>query len=145
MRYIFWLVLTGGYGLLSWAAGRFSQAALCFWNGGYLAFLCFSLLPAAMGTEYFFAAAAAAGVGVTAGFLTERYKKLPVAIFGMVGFISLFGQEIFSCRETLLLSFLGGVGLYHASAGIISDKIEIGKALLSGAGFLAGTFLFACF
>lgn len=145
MRYIFWLVLTGGYGLLSWAAGRFSQAALCFWNGGYLAFLCFSLLPAAMGTEHFFAAAAAAGAGVTAGFWQEKRTWLPALVFAAVTGCQIFWSELVSFGEILFLAFLGGMGLYHASAGIIPDKIEIGKALLCGAGFLSGTFLFSCF
>ncbi|MBQ2879990.1 MAG: hypothetical protein IJE27_04785 [Anaerotignum sp.] len=131
--------------MLSWAAGRFSQAALCFWNGGYLAFLCFSVLPAAMGTEHFFLAAAAAGGGVAAGVLTEKYRKLPEIIFAVVVFGQLFLQGNISLQETLFLSFSGGMGLYHASAGIIPDKTEIGKALLSGAGFLCGTILFSCF
>ena len=131
--------------MLSGAAGRKSQAALCFWNGGYLAFLCFAFLPAAMETEWFFAAAAMAGAGVAAGVRLERYTRLIPIVFAVVVFSSLFLRGIFSLQETLVLSFLGGMGLYHASSGVISDKPEIGKALLSGAGFLVGTFLFVYF
>jgi hypothetical protein len=98
-----------------------------------------------MGTEHFFMAAAAAGAGVVVSFLTEKYRTLPVAVFGLVVFAFLFRQESLSQSDVLLLSFCGGMGLYHASAGIISEQIAIGKALMSGIGFLCGTILFACF
>lgn len=142
MMTIFWLVLVMGYGFLTWAAGNFSKAALSFLNGGYLAFLCFSVLPHAMGTEHFFPAAFAAGLGVLAGLWLEGKQKLPAVVFAMVTGCQLFWGEPLSFGKILFLAFLGGMGLYHASAGIIPDKIEIRKALLSGAGFLVGTFLF---
>ena len=145
MMYIVWLVLVMGYGFFKRAAGRFSQAVLCFLDGGYLAFLCFAILPAAMGTEHFFMAAGAAGAGVAMSFLTEKYRILPVAVFALIVFAFLFWQENLSQPEVLLLSFCGGMGLYHASAGIIPEKVEVGKALISGAGFLGGTILFMCF
>lgn len=144
MKMILWLVLVMGYGIFTWAAGSFSKAALSFLNGGYLAFLSFAVLPHAMGTAYFFSSAVAAGMGVLAGVWLEKREKLPVLIFAIVTGCQLFWGEPLSCRENLFLAFCGGMGLYHASAGIISDRIEIGKALLSGAGFLAGTFLFIC-
>ena len=145
MMYMVWLVLVMGYGFFKRAAGDFSQAVLCFLDGGYLAFLCFAILPSAMGTEYFFLAAGAAGAGVVMSFLTEKYRMLPVTVFALVVFAFLFWQGSFSQSEVLLLSFCGGMGLYHASAGIIPEKVEVGKALMSGAGFLCGTILFSCF
>ena len=145
MMYIVWLVLVMGYGFFKRAAGDFSQAVLCFLDGGYLAFLCFAILPSAMGTEHFFMAAAAAGAGVAVSFLTEKYRRLPMAVFALIVFAFLFWQGNLSQPQVLLLSFCGGIGLYHASAGIIPEKVEVGKALLSGAGFLGGTILFACF
>ncbi|MBQ9091678.1 MAG: hypothetical protein IJY52_05360 [Anaerotignum sp.] len=144
MTNILWLVLVVGYGFFTWAAGNFSMAALSFLDGGYLAFLCFAVLPHAMGTEHFFLAAAAAGVGVLAGLWLEGKRKLPALVFAIVTGCQLFWNEPLALREILFLAFLGGMGLYHASAGIIPDKIEIGKALISGAGFLAGTYLFVC-
>ena len=143
MSNIVWLVLVVGYGLLSWAAGSFSKAALSFLDGGYLAFLCFAVLPCALGTEHFYLAALAAGGGVLAGFLLESRTK--VLTFTAVTGCQFFWSEPLSFGAILVLAVLGGMGLYHASAGVIPDKIEIGKALLSGAGFLVGTFLFACF
>ena len=145
MMYIVWLVLVMGYGFFKRAAGEFSQAVLCFLDGGYLAFLCFAILPSAMGTEHFFMAASAAGTGVAVSFLTEKYRRLPMAVFALIVFAFLFWQGNLSQPQVLLLSFCGGMGLYHASAGIIPEQIAIGKALLSGAGFLCGTILFACF
>ena len=70
---------------------------------------------------------------------------IAVAVFALVVFAFLFRQGDFSQSEVLLFSFCGGMGLYHASAGIIPEQIAIGKALMSGAGFLCGTLLFACF
>ena len=145
MTHIFWLVLVMGYGLFTWAAGKFSKAALSFLNGGYLAFLCFAVLPHAMGTEHFFLSAFAAGVGVTAGLWLEGKQKLLPLVFAIVTGCQLFWSEPLTLKEALFLAFFGGMGLYYASSGIIPDKIEIGKALLSGAGFLTGTFLFSCF
>ncbi|MBO5149658.1 hypothetical protein [Anaerotignum sp.] len=145
MTKILWLVLVVGYGFFTWAAGKFSKAALSFLDGGYLAFLCFAVLPRAMGTEYFFLAAFSAGLGVLTGLWLEEKQKLPALIFAIVTGCQLFWGEPLAFRENLFLAFFGGMGLYHASATIIPDKIEIGKALLSGAGFLAGTFLFSCF
>lgn len=142
MKIIVWFVLVMGYGLTSWAAGRFSRAAHSFLEGGYLAFLCFVVLPQSMGGEYFFPAVLLTGMGVLAGVALEKWRKLPLAVFALVTGCQLFWTLPISMQEALLLAFFGGMGLYHASAGIIPDKIEIGKALLSGAGFLCGTFLF---
>ena len=41
------------------------------------------------------------------------------------------------------LAFLGGVGLYHASAGILPEPVSIRNALFSAGGFLVGVFLFS--
>ncbi len=145
MTHILWLVLAGGYGVFTWAAGENSKAALCFWNGGYLALLCFAVLPKAMGTAYFFLSALFAGLGILLAFRLEGKRLPPPLVFGAITGYHILGNVPVSPGETLLLSFFGGMGLYHASASIIPDKIEIGKALLSGAGFLCGTFLFCCF
>lgn len=147
MKPILWLILVVGYGFFTGAAEKrtFAKAALCFWDGGYLAFLCFALLPHVMGTEHFFLSTVAAGIGVLAGLWLECRKKLPVLVFMIVTGCQLFWCDPLSLREILFLAFFGGMGLYHASAGIIPDKIEIGKALFSGAGFLLGTFLFIGF
>ncbi|WP_458408196.1 hypothetical protein [Anaerotignum sp.] len=145
MTHILWLILVMGYGLFTWAAGNFSKAALSFLDGGYLAFLCFAVLPHAMETEHFYLAAFVAGMGVLAGLRLEGKKMLLLLVFAIVTGCQLFWRDPLSLRENLFLAFFGGMGLYHASSGIIPDKIEIGKALLSGAGFLCGTFLFSCF
>lgn len=145
MTHILWLVLVMGYGLFTWAAGKFSKAVLSFLDGGYLAFLCFAVLPHAMGTAHFFLASFAAGMGVLAGLWLEGKQKVSAFVFAIVTGCQLFWGEPLAFREILFLAFFGGMGLYHASLGIIPDKIEIGKALLSGAGFLTGTFLFSCF
>ena len=143
---IVWLVLVAGYGFFTWAAGDFSKAALSFLDGSYLAFLCFVVLPHAMGTELFYYMAGATGIGVITGLLLEEKSRLlPPAVFAVVTGGQLFWSDPLSAGKVLVLAFFGGMGLYHASAGIIPDKIGIGKALLSGAGFLVGTFLFLCF
>lgn len=40
------------------------------------------------------------------------------------------------------LAFLGGVGLYHASAGILPEPVSIRNALFSAVGFLREYFSF---
>ena len=144
MMTIFWLVLVMGYGFFTWAAGNFSKAALSFLDGGYLAFLSFAVLPWAMGTEHFFPAVFAASMGVLSGECLEEKWKLSAVVFAIITGCYFFSGEAYSLGKILFLAFAGGMGLYHASAGIIPDQIEMGKALLSGAGFLVGTFLFIC-
>lgn len=139
-----WLIPAIGYGLFSWAARkrRFAEAALSFWNGGYLAFLSFAALPAVMGTDFFYAAAAAAGAGILVGVaLEEKCSFLPSVIFAAVTGGELVAKE--GAAVVLLFAFLGGMGLFHASCGILPEKVEIKKAVLSGGGFLTGTILFA--
>ncbi|MBQ5708938.1 MAG: hypothetical protein IIV62_03140 [Anaerotignum sp.] len=145
MKIIVWLILVTGYGLWTWAAGKFSQAAHSFLEGGYLAFLCFLVLPQAMGDQHFFLLVSITGLGVLAAVGLEKWKHLPPLVFAMVTYCQTFWAVPLTLRENLFLAFFGGMGLYHASAGIIPDKVEIGKALLSGAGFVCGTFLFVCF
>lgn len=144
MKWILWLILIVGYGFLTWAAEKrtFASAALCFFDGGYLAFLCLLLLPCAMGTTFFYGAAAVAALGVLAGLWSERRKGIPAVVFAIAtGGLLLFDNRL-SFLETLVLAFFGGMGLFHASAGILPEKIEIRTALWSAAGFLLGTFLF---
>ena len=145
MMYMVWLVLVMGYGFFKRAAGKFSQAVLCFLDGGYLAFLCFRLLPYVMGTVHFYPAVAATAVGVLAGVRMEKFQLVSVLIFALVAGAPFFWQDAAELREVLVMAFIGGMGLYHASAGIIPEQVEIKNALLSGAGFLVGTILFSCF
>ena len=147
MNFICWLVLVTGYGLFTWAAKkrRFARAALCFLDGGYLAFLCFVVLPSAMGTVSFFPSVLAAGFGVAIGFRMEDRMNLQFPVFLIITGCQMFWQLPDLLQEVLLLSFFGGMGLYHASASIIPEKIEVEKALISGVGFLVGTILFMSF
>lgn len=144
MMFIFWLSLVVGYGMFIRAAGKrdFAEAALCFLDGGYLSFLCFALLPCVMGTEVFFPAAALSGLGVLLGVRLEGRNVCRLLVFALVTGSYFFRLRTFSVQEMFLLSCFGGMGLYHASAGIIPDEPDIAKGLFSGAGFLAGTFLF---
>lgn len=143
MKQIFWLILTAGYGGLTGFTGaaekrRYAEAALCFWDGAYLAFLCLSFLPACMGE---FSAAAAAGIGILLGLWQEKRRALTVLVFAAV-----IGCRFFFPSFPILgAALLGGMGLYHASAGILPEQVEIHTALLSGAGFLTGTIFFAGF
>ena len=147
MTNIVWLLLIAGYGLFTWAAEKrnFARAALCFFDGGYLAFLCFSVLPRAMDNLYFFQAAAASSIGVLSAVWLEKKAKLQWLIFAIVTSCQVFWNGALSLRDVLFLAYFGGIGLYHASAGIIPEKVEIGKAFLSVAGFLVGTILFMSF
>lgn len=139
LGYVLWI---GGYGGCIWAAKkrRAAAAALCFWDGLYLAFVCFAVLPPALETLYFYAAAAAAGLGVAAGFLAEGTRlggrAVRWAVFaGLSAFCAVLPA---SAGAVLLRAALGGVGLYHASCGIVPEEICIGRAFLSAAGFLLG-------
>ena len=145
MMYIVWLVLVMGYGYFKRAAGRFSQAVLCFLDGGYLAFLCFWLLPYVMGTTYFYPAVAATAAGVLAGVRLEKFPLVSVLTFALAAGTPFFCHGGAELWEVLCMALIGGMGLYHASAGIIPEQVEIKKALLSGTGFLVGTILFSCF
>lgn len=122
----------------------FAKAVLCFLDGLYLALLCLAVLPHAMGNDFFYGAAAAAALGVLAGLRTEGRASVQALCFALVTGCQLLWSDL-SLQKTWMLAFFGGMGLYHASAGILPEKIEIGKALLSGAGFLVGTLLFAAF
>ena len=123
MKPILWLALVMGYGLFTWAAEKrtFAKAALCFLDGGYLAFLCFALLPHVMGTAYFFLSAAAAGVGVLVSLRLEGRKILSVLILWIVTGCQLLWQDPLSFREVLLLAFFGGLEIF--CLGIIGEYI----------------------
>lgn len=146
---ILWLMLAFGYGLFTWTAEKrsFARAVLCFLDGFYLAMLCFGILPRAMETDFFYGAVAASAAGVLMSvWLEKRLEGIaPVLTFAITTGCFFLWEGGLSQREVLFLAFFGGMGLYHASAGIIPEKIEIGKALLSVAGFLFGTFLFIGF
>lgn len=156
MAYLIWLLLCGGYGGFLWAAKRLhptAAAALCFLDGIYLALLSLAILPAALGTPAFYAAALAAAAGIGCGFLAERRKQGRSWLSALL-FAGFLGLALFDCGEiagrmALPLAFFGGLGLYHACAGILPDGIppaeRIGSALLSGSGFLLGTLSFAVF
>lgn len=155
MKYLIWLLLCGGYGGFLWAAKKrisSAEAALCFFDGIYLALLCLALLPRILGTAAFYPAAAAALCGIGIGFLAER--RMGRSAFWALLFALLSGIELLYCgqitgKTAVLLACCGGIGLYHACAGILPEGIHpaehIGGALLSGGGFLLGTLYFAFF
>lgn len=152
MTYLIWLLLCGGYLIFTWAAKKrdSAEAALCFFDGVYLAMLCFAVLPMAMETAFFYGAAALSAAGVALGLLAE--KKCPwEKALGAVLFIGLTtalflreGKEL-TLQEIVPLALFAGMGLYHASAGILPEPIRISKALLSAGGFLLGTIIFSPF
>lgn len=155
MAYLIRLLLCGGYGGFLWAAKRqnpSAAAALCFLDGIYLALLSLAILPAALASA-FCPAAAAATAGIGCGFLAERRKPgrswLSALLFAaFMGLELLCSGEIIG-RMAVPLAFFGGLGLYHACAGILPEGIapaeHIGRGLLSGVGFLLGTLSFAVF
>ena len=140
-----WFLLLAGYLMAVWAAGKRNAAgaALCFLDGVYLAMLCFAVLPPAMGSVHFWGAAGCAGAGVAAGLLAETYlpwdKALRRAVFLVLTAAVFFSWEL----PVFPLAFFGGMGLYHASAGIVPEPLGIGRALCGAGGFLAGVFLFS--
>ena len=150
MTYTIWLLLSGAYLMFTWAAGRrgFAEAALCFFDGIYLAMLCFALLPLAMEAAFFYQAAACAAMGVALGLLTEgrlpKENALRAVLFAALAaaFYLLQGKELV-WAEAVLLAFFGGMGLYHASAGILPEPVCIRKAILSAGGFLLGAVYFS--
>ncbi len=98
-----------------------ARAVLCFLEGAYLAMLCFAVLPPAMGAAQFWDA------------------LLRCAMFLFLTAAVCFSWEM----PVFLLAFLGGMGLYHASAGIFPEPVSIRNALFSAGGFLLGVFLFS--
>ncbi|MGN0136510.1 hypothetical protein [Anaerotignum sp.] len=150
MTYLIWFLFCGGYLVSAWAAKKrdSAEAALCFFDGIYLAMLCFAILPLAMGNAFFYGAAALSAVGVALGLLAEKRismeKALQTAI--LIGLTTalffLAGKEL-TCMEAVFLALFGGMGLYHASAGVLPEPIRIGRALLSAGGFLLGTIYFS--
>ena len=153
MTHLSFLILCGGYGFFTWAAGRrrpFAEAALCFLDGGYLAMLCFAILPLAMETPFFYGAALLSALGIVAGLLLERKfaGRCLSAVLFMALTVFYFRQgKVEGMGKALVLAFFGGMGLYHACAGILPEPIlskdRIAGALLSGGGFLLGTVYFA--
>ncbi len=151
-----WFLLCGGYGVFTWAAGKrrgSAEAVLSFLDGWYLALLCFAILPCAMGTDAFYLSVAASVFGVGSGFLLERKKNGQMAfcvlLFAALTAVQFLYTGEMDSRKAVLLAFFGGMGLYHACAGILPEgvhpKEHIGGALLSVAGFLLGTVTFAGF
>ena len=124
------MLLLVGYLMVIRTAERRNAAGavLCFLEGAYLAMLCFAVLPPAMGAARFWGAAGCAAAGCGTGLLAEKYLPWDV----------LLRRALF-----LFLTLLGGVGLYHASAGILPEPVSIRNALFSAGGFLAGVFLFS--
>ena len=77
------------------------------------------------------------------GFLAEKYLPWDVLLRRAL-FLFLTAAVCFSWEIPVFpLAFLGGVGLYHASAGILPEPVSIRNALFSAGGFLAGVFLFS--
>lgn len=155
MTYPIWFLLCGGYLIFTMAARAegaakkqdSAEAALCFLDGVYLAMLCFAVLPMAMETAFFYGAAVLSAAGVAFGFWAEKRSKGKmgdaVLLIGLsTALLLLEGKEL-TFIETVPLAFFAGVGLYHASAGILPEPIRISRALLSAAGFLLGTVIFS--
>lgn len=151
-----WLLLCGGYWIFIGAAEKrnhSAEAALCFLHGLYLAMLCFAILPSAMGTAAFYPSVAASALGVGGSFLLER-KNREQAVFCALLFTGLTAVH-FLCkgeidgRKAIALAFFGGMGLYHACAGILPEGVQprehIAEAMLSAVGFVLGTAFFAGF
>lgn len=135
-----WVLLLVGYLMMIRTAERRNAAGavLCFLEGAYLAMLCFAVLPPAMGAARFWGAA-----GCGTGFLAEKYLPWDVLLRRAL-FLFLTAAVCFSWEIPVFpLAFLGGVGLYHASAGILPEPVSIRNALFSVGGFLAGVFLFS--
>ena len=102
-------------------------AVLCFLEGAYLAMLCFAVLPSAMGTARFWGAAGCAAAGCGTGLLAEKYLPWDVLLRRAL-FLFLTAAVCFSWEIPVFpLAFLGGVGLYHASAGILPEPVSIRK------------------
>ena len=140
-----WVLLLVGYLMMIRTAERRNAAGavLCFLEGAYLAMLCFAVLPSAMGTARFWGAAGCAAAGCGTGFLAEKYLPWDVLLRRAL-FLFLTAAVCFSWESPVFpLAFLGGVGLYHASAGILPEPVSIRNALFSAGGFLAGVFLFS--
>lgn len=155
MTYPIWFLLCGGCLIFTlaargeWAAKKrdSAEAALCFLDGVYLAMLCFAVLPMAMETAFFYGAAALSAAGVAFGFWAEKRRKGKmgdtVLLIGLsTALLLLEGKELMP-QQIAPLAFFAGVGLYHASAGILPEPIRISRALLSAAGFLLGTIFFS--
>lgn len=148
MKDCIWLLLGGGYWMAQGAARRWkaADAALCLFDGIFLALLCFAVLPLAMETAFFYGAAGCAAAGVAAGFLTE--KRLPVN--GGMRCLLFCGLSLAVCQlqnsrtqGLLFLAFWGGFALYQVTAAILPEEVSIRCAICSGSGFLLGTLLFA--
>ena len=135
-----WVLLLVGYLMVIRTAERRNAAGavLCFLEGAYLAMLCFAVLPPAMGAARFWGAA-----GCGTGLLAEKYLPWDVLLRRAL-FLFLTAAVCFSWEIPVFpLAFLGGVGLYHASAGILPEPVSIRNALFSAGGFLVGVFLFS--
>lgn len=140
-----WVLLLVGYLMMIRTAERrnAASAVLCFLEGAYLAMLCFAVLPPAMGAARFWGAAGCAAAGCGTGLLAEKYLPWDVLLRRAL-FLFLTAAVCFSWEIPVFpLAFLGGVGLYHASAGILPEPVSIRNALFSAGGFLAGVFLFS--
>ncbi len=140
-----WVLLLVGYLITIRTAEKrnSAHAVLCFLEGAYLAMLSFAVLPPAMGSAQFWGAAGCAAAGVGAGLLGEKYLPWDMLLRRAL-FLFLTAAVCFSWEIPVFpLAFLGGMGLYHASAGIFPEPVSIRNALFSAGGFLLGVFLFS--
>lgn len=148
MKNFIWLLLSGGYWMAQGAARRWksADAALCLFDGIFLALLCFAVLPLAMGTAFFYSATGCAAAGVAAGLLAEK-RLSPngwVRCLLFSGLSLAFWQLRNSQTQGLLfLAFWGGFALYQVTAAILPEEVSIRRAICSGSGFLLGILLFA--
>lgn len=139
------MLLLVGYLMMIRTAERRNAAGavLCFLEGAYLAMLCFAVLPPAMVRRGSGVRQAvrrpAAGRDFWQRNIFHGDVLLRRALFLFLTAAVCFSWEI----PVFPLAFLGGVGLYHASAGILPEPVSIRNALFSAGGFLAGVFLFS--
>ena len=145
-----WLILCGGYWLLFWVGRQWKAAGtlLCLWDGFYLGLFSFAVLPFAMETSYFFAAAGSSFLGVLLGFALEKRGCDLLLRLSMTGVITVywFCNALPADRLVLWFALLGGMGLYTAAADLLPEEAAPEERLLPSflgvGGFLLSTVFF---
>lgn len=137
-----WLLLLIGYLSAAWASKKRRAMIAFFLDGFYLAMLCFAVLPPAFHSVHFYGVAACAMAGIGVGTFAE--KIFPWDTLLRQGLFLFLAMAVFLPLKApvFLAAFLGGMGLYHASAGILPEKTSIKGAFCSAGGFLLGVVCF---
>ena len=134
---------------------KFFIASLSFFDGLFLAFMCFCFLPMVLEGEYFWINSVLLVLGVLGGSLleqktnnfyynTKRYALLHCIVF----FTAVLCLEYINIEQSMLsflFSLLSGLFLLIACGGILPEeyngKQKIKLAILGMAGFLIGILL----